>query len=192
MRQTARHHLVAAVLGVALVLSACGGDDDGSGATSDDAAGSETTVAGETTTTAAAAADAGASAGEGGVPDPCSLVPAANLVALLGADPGAGTPSAFDPDQRKICIYASGVILAVELGEHYEEAIDIIRDEMGVDAVQDVSGVGNAAAWHDVGEGAGQFLVSGDEYFVGVTVPAGGPDVGQAVAEAMLAALAAR
>jgi hypothetical protein len=186
VRKTARHRLVAAVLGVALVSSACGDDDDGSAANSDDAAGAETTVAGETTTTAAADA---ANADEGGVPDPCSLIPAANLTALLGSDPGRGTPSSYDPEQRKICSYASGVILAVEVGDHYEESIDIIRDEMGDEAVQDVSGVGNAASWQDVGGGAGQFIASGDEYFVGVTLPAEGQEVGQAVAEAMLAAL---
>jgi len=164
VRQTARQHLVAAALGVALVLSACG-DDDGS-----------------------PAADK-ASAEEGGVPDPCSLLPAADLAALLGGDPGKGTPSAYDPDQRRICSYASGMILAVEVGDHYEQSIDIIRDEMGDDAVEDVSGVGNAAAWQDSGGGAGQFVASGDDFFVGVTLAAGGQKVGQAVAEAMLAAL---
>lgn len=164
MRQTTRQHLVAAALGVALVLSACGADDG------------------------SPAADK-ASAEEGGVPDPCSLLPAADLAALLGGDPGKGTPSAYDPDQRKICSYASGMILAVEVGDHYEQSIDIIRDEMGDDAVEDVSGVGNAAAWQDSGGGAGQFVASGDDFFVGVTLAAGGREVGQAVAEAMLAAL---
>jgi hypothetical protein len=164
VRQTARHHLVAATLGVALGLSACGGDD---GSDAADEAGAE----------------------GGGVPDPCSLIPAADLAALLGGDPGKGTSSAYDPDQRKICSYASGMILAVEVGDHYEESIDIIRDEMGDEAVQDVSGVGNAAAWQDVGDGAGQFIASGDDFFVGVTLPAGGREIGQAVAEAMLAAL---
>ncbi|HZA86596.1 MAG TPA: hypothetical protein VE466_06940, partial [Acidimicrobiales bacterium] len=100
-----------------------------------------------------------------------------------------GTPSAYDPDQRRICSYASGMILAVEVGDHYEQSIDIIRDEMGDDAVQDVSGVGNAAAWQDSGGGAGQFVASGDDFFVGITLAAGGQKVGQAVAEAMLAAL---
>jgi hypothetical protein len=144
VRQTTRQHLVAAALGVALVLSACGADDGS---------------------------------------------PAADLAALLGGDPGKGTPSAYDPDQRRICSYASGMILAVEVGDHYEQSIDIIRDEMGDDAVQDVSGVGNAAAWQDSGGGAGQFVASGDDFFVGVTLAAGGREVGQAVAEAMLAAL---
>jgi hypothetical protein len=55
--------------------------------------------------------------------------------------------------------------------------------------VQDVSGVGNAAAWQDSGGGAGQFVASDDDFFVGVTLAAGGQKVGQAVAEAMLAAL---
>ena len=68
-------------------------------------------------------------------------------------------------------------------------AIDIIRDETGEDSVHEVSGVGNAAVWQDTGDGMGQFIAQGDEYFVGVTLPGGGQDVGQVVAEAMLAAL---
>ena len=53
---------------------------------------------------------------------------------MLGGDPGAGTSSAYDPEQRRICSYASGVILAVELADHYDTAIDIIRDETGEDS----------------------------------------------------------
>jgi len=81
------------------------------------------------------------------------------------------------------------VILAVEIADNYEAAIDIIRDETGEDSVRDVSGVGDAAVWHDAGGGVGQLIAQGDDYFVGVTLPAGGPEIGQAVAEAMLAAL---
>jgi hypothetical protein len=43
--------------------------------------------------------------------------------------------------------------------------------------------------WQDVGDEVGQFIAQGDDYFVGVTLPAGGQDVAQVVAEAMLAAL---
>jgi hypothetical protein len=194
VRTTVRRRVVATSLGVALLLSACGGDDDDTGggggaggdttttAAADAAAGATTTVAaGATTTTAAPVDDA--------VPDPCTLIPGPALAMMLAADQGAGESSAYDPEQRRICSYASGLILAVELADHYDTAIDIIRDETGEDSVHEVSGVGNAAVWQDIGDGMGQFIAQGDEYFVGVTLPGGGQDVGQVVAEAMLAAL---
>jgi hypothetical protein len=197
-----RRQVIASTLGVALLLSACGGgddsgDDSGAGgdaggdttttnttAAADAAAGATTTVAeGASTTTTAAPVD------DDAVPDPCTLIPGPALAMILAGDQGAGESSAYDPEQRRICSYASGVILAVELADHYDAAIDIIRDETGDDSVQEVSGVGNAAVWQDLGAGMGQFIAQGDEYFVGVTLPAGGQDVGQVVAEAMLGAL---
>jgi hypothetical protein len=181
---------VATALGVAILLSACGGDDDDTGGDAAD---------GPTTTTAAGATTAPADAGattttaapieDTAVPEPCALVPQLQLALLVGGDPGPGETSAYDPEQRRICIYGTGMILAVELADHYDTAIDIIRDETGEDSVREVSGVGNAAVWQDLGDGVGQFIAQGDDYFVGVTLPAGGQDVGQLVAEAMLAAL---
>ena len=195
MRTTVRRQVTASALVVALLLSACGGDDDDTGsggdaggdttttAAVDAAAGATTTVAaGATTTTTVAPVD-------DAVPDPCTLITAPELAMMLAGDQGAGQSSAYDPEQRRICSYASGVILAVELADHYDTAIDIIRDETGEDSIQEVSGVGNAAVWQDIGDGMGQFIAQGDEYFVGVTLPAGGQDAGQVVAEAMLAAL---
>jgi len=195
VRTTVRRQLIASTLGVALLLPACGGDDDDSAggdaggdttttAAADAAAGATTTAAaGATTTTAAAPVD------DDAVPDPCTLIPGPALAMMLAGDQGAGQSSAYDPDQRRICSYATGVILAVELADHYDTAIDIILDETGEDSVKEVSGIGNAAVWQDLGDGMGQFIAQGDEYFVGVTLPAGGQDAGQVVAEAMLAAL---
>jgi hypothetical protein len=187
-----RRQVVATALGVAILFSACGGDDDdgGGGAaagttttTTAAAAGATTTAAGATTTTTAAPIE------DTAVPDPCTLIPAPQLAMMLGGDPGPGETSAYDPEQRRICSYGTGMILAVELSDHYDTAIDVIRDETGEDSVHEVSGVGNAAVWQDIGDGVGQFVAQGDDYFVGVTLPAGGQDVGQVVAEAMLAAL---
>jgi hypothetical protein len=188
VRATVRHQVIASTLGVALLLSACGGDDDDSGAGGDAGGDTTTTTAADaaadaTTTTAAAPVD------DDAVPDPCTLIPGPALTMMLAGDQGAGQSSAYDPEQRRICSYASGVILAIELADHYDTAIDIIRDETGEDSVNEVSGVGNAAVWQDLGDGMGQFIAQGDEYFVGVTLPAGGQDVAKAVAEAMLAAL---
>jgi hypothetical protein len=194
VRTTVRRRVVATTLGVALLLSACGGDDDDTGGGGE--AGGDTTTttvadaaAGATTTVAAGAPTTTAAPVDDAVPDPCALIPGPELAMMLAADQGAGESSAYDPEQRRICSYASGVILAVELADHYDTAIDIIRDETGEDSVHEVSGVGNAAVWQDIGDGMGQFIAQGDEYFVGVTLPGGGQDVGQVVAEAMLAAL---
>jgi hypothetical protein len=193
VRTTVRRQVVASTLGLALLLSACGGgDDDDTGAGGDGAGATTTTAAaaGATTTAAPGATTTAAVPGDDdAVPDPCTLIPAPELAMMLAADPGAGESSAYDPEQRRICSYASGVILAVELADHYETAIDLIRDETGEDSVHEVSGVGNAAVWQDLGDGMGQFIAQGDEYFVGVTLPGGGQDVGQVVAEAMLGAL---
>jgi hypothetical protein len=190
-----RRQVIASALGVVLLLSACGGDDDDAGA-GDDAGGDTTTTAaadaaaGATTTVAAGATTTTTTAPvDDAVPDPCTLITGPELAMMLAGDQGAGQSSAYDPEQRRICSYASGVILAVELADHYDTAIDIIRDETGEDSVQEVSGVGNAAVWQDIGDGMGQFIAQGDEYFVGVTLPAGGQDIGQVVAAAMLAAL---
>lgn len=191
MRTSVRRQVVATALGVAILLSACGGDDDDTsggaagGTTTTAAAGTPTTptAVGATTTTTAAPIE------DTAVPDPCALVPPPELAFLVGGDPGPGETSAYDPEQRRICIYGTGMILAVELADHYDAAIDIIRDETGEDSVHEVSGVGNAAVWQDIGDGVGQFIAQGDDYFVGVTLPAGGQETGQLVAEAMLAAL---
>jgi hypothetical protein len=195
VRTTVRRQVIASTLGAALLLSACGGDDDDrrpggdaggdttTTAAADAAAGATTTAAADATTTTAAAPV------DDAVPDPCTLIPGPALAMMLAGDQGAGQSSAYDPEQRRICSYGTGVILAVELADHYDTAIDIIRDETGDDSVNEVSGVGNAAVWQDLGDGMGQFVAQGDEYFVGVTLPAGGQDVAQVVAEAMLAAL---
>jgi hypothetical protein len=196
VRTTVRRQVMASTLGVALLLSACGGDDDGSGADGDAGADTTTTAAadaaaGATTTVAAGAptTTTAAPVDDDAVPDPCTLIAGPALAMMLAGDQGAGESSAYDPEQRRICSYESGVILAVELADHYDTAIDIIRDETGDDSVQEVSGVGNAAVWQDLGDGMGQLIAQGDEYFVGVTLPSGGQEAGQVVAEAMLEAL---
>jgi hypothetical protein len=196
VRTSVRRQVVATALGVAILLSACGGADDDAGGdaaagtttTAAAAAGATTTAAGATTTAAGATTTA-APIEDTAVPDPCTLIPAPQLAMMVGGDPGPGETSAYDPEQRRICSYGSGMILAVELADHYDMAIDIIRDETGEDSVHEVSGVGNAAVWQDIGDGVGQLIAQGDDYFVGVTLPAGGENVGQVVAEAMLAAL---
>ena len=157
MRTTVRRRVVATTRGVA--PCSCGGDDDDTGgggeagggttttAAADAAAGATTTVAaGATTTTAAPVDDA--------VPDPCTLIPGPELAMMLAAD-RAGESSAYDRAAEDLQL-RPGVILAVELADHYDTAIDIIRDETGEVVVHEVSGVGNAAVWQDIGDGMGR------------------------------------
>jgi hypothetical protein len=83
------------MLAGALVLAACGGDDG------EDSATAGTTVAGPE-----------------GVPNACGLVTREQLMPILGRRPGRATPSAYDPELRRICTYRSGVIVAVEIAEN--------------------------------------------------------------------------
>lgn len=158
--------LVALVLAGALVVTGCSGDDDARGGT-----------------------DAGDEASTAPPPDPCALLSTDALAELTGVPPGEGTLRAVAPDQRKSCVFDDGLSLAVEVGEGYEATVELIRTTPGESAVEDVEGLGSAAIWQDFGDGAGQLVADGDDYFVGVTVSSGGSEVGSAVAGAMLAAL---
>jgi hypothetical protein len=171
--------ILAAGLTIAVVLTGCG--DDGGG---DDGALTAQTTA--TTGTTAGGTDE-EPAGE--VPDPCALLDAGEVTDLLGADPGTGTASGPVPDVRKVCIYSSGLILAVEVAGNYDSSVAIIRDDPLGATVEDVDGVGAEAIWQDFSGGVGQLVALGDAYFVGVSVPTGGQPAAQAITEAMLAAL---
>jgi len=172
------------VLPFTFVLGACGGDGDDSDARSDDDTTTETDASGDGDDSD----DGDDSRGDGGeVPDPCTLIRQSELTFLLDGDPGEGTEQAPVPDQRRVCTYDSGLILAVEVAANYQTTVDLIGQSGG--SVQEVPGIGQAAVWQEIGGGAGQFVALGDEYFIGVTLSSGGQTVGQFVAEAMLAAL---
>jgi Protein of unknown function (DUF3558) len=169
--------VAATAVALGIVLAACGGgDDNGSDARSSNS---------NATTTSSNVGDTTDAGGE--VPDPCQLVPSQQLADLLGADPGTGTVNAVVPDERKVCNYGTGLILAVEVSRNYEASVDLIRENAEGATVQDVPGVGSAAIWQEFGGGLGQFVARGPDYFVGVTLPSGGIATGQAIAEAMLA-----
>lgn len=179
----------------ALVAAACGGDDGGGGDVDvDEASPTAETVTGATGATAGAETGSTGATGSddvttgGEVPDPCSLITAEELGAILGSDPGTGTVQAVVPDQRKVCLYDTGLILAVEVAENWEASIDFLRDS-GTGSVTEVSGIGESAIWQDVGGGIGQLLALGPDYFVGVTVVTGGQSASEDVAQIMLEAL---
>jgi len=178
------------VLSFTFVLAACddgGGDSD---ADSDDDTTIETDAPDDGDGSDGESADnGGESAGDaGGVPNPCGLIPRSELTFLLDGGQGEGTVESPVPDQRKICTYESGLILAVETAGNWEATLGAIRS-FRPDSLQDVPGVGQAAVWQAIDGGSGQFLALSDEYFVGVTLPSGDQTVAQFVAEAMLAAL---
>lgn len=158
-----------------LSLAGCGGSDDDPSATSGTPP--ETGLGSPT-----AASKEAAPTGE--VPNPCTLLDTEQLTDLLGADPGEGTVAGPVPDQRKICTFASGVILAVEVAADWDQTLVQLEKNAGKDALVPADGVGEEAYWQEQGR---QLIARGEHYFVGVT----GADqaAGQAVAEGMLAAL---
>lgn len=160
-----------------LSLAGCDGSDDSASAPETEIVVSRDGVAPETAETTEAAPT-------GEVPDPCTLLDTEQLTDLLGADPGEGTVAGPAPDQRKICTFAGGVILAVEVAADWDETLVQIRKNAGNDALVPASGVGTEAYWQEKGQ---QLIALGEHYFVGVT----GADqaAGMAVAEGMLAAL---
>lgn len=150
------------------ILAACG-DDAGE----DPAENGAVSAPGQTATITGA--------GDDGVPDACSLLTAEQLSAALGTDVGTGAPQSAAPE-RSICIFASsGLILAVEVAENYARSRELIDEDGRI--TEDVPGVGNAAFF----DPAGQLIVLGNRYFVGVT---GGGDLDalKQIATQMLAA----
>ncbi len=123
------------------------------------------------------------------VPDPCALLDPETVADLAGGSPGTGSVKGLAPEQRQVCAFADGLNLAVEVGENYEPTVELIRAAPGDPKLEDVDGVGSAAIWQDLGEGDGQLFAKGDDHFVMVTVPGGGREVGERLAEAMLAEL---
>jgi hypothetical protein len=89
-----------------------------------------------------------------------------------------------------VCIHGSGLILAVEVAANWEASIELVRAS-GLGSVEEVSGIGEAAVWQDLGGGAGQLLALGSDHFVGVNVVSGGRSAASEVAEAMLGAVSA-
>jgi hypothetical protein len=172
-----RCRILTVVLALGLAVAACGDDADQTTGRQGEDPGATSTVAG------------GGDAPEGEVPDPCALLDEDEVDALLGADAGTGSVNAVVPEQRKVCMYSGGVSLAIEVAEHYEASVEIIRDDPVGATIEDVEGVGAEAIWQDFTGGVGQILARGDDYFVGVSVVAGGLPTAQALAEAMLAAL---
>ncbi len=161
-----------------LSLAGCGGSDDGAS----QAPGTDPGASGESLGTEATETTEAAPTGE--VPNPCTLLDTEQLTDLLGTDPGEGTVAGPVPDQRKICTFSSGVILAVEVAADWDQTLAQLEKHAGKDALVPAAGVGTQAYWQ---EGGRQLIALGEHYFVGVT----GADqaAGQAVAEGMLAAL---
>ncbi|MEV5003688.1 hypothetical protein [Nocardioides sp. LML1-1-1.1] len=161
-----------------LSLAGCGGsDDDPSGTPETELGASRESVGPE-------GADTTEAAPTGEVPDPCTLLDTEQLTDLLGADPGEGSVAGPVPDQRKICTFSTGVILAVEVAADWDETLVQLEKNAGKDALEPAAGVGTEAYWQEKGQ---QLIALGEHYFVGVT----GADqaAGKAVAEGMLAAL---
>jgi hypothetical protein len=196
----------AAVAVFVVLVAGCGGDDDvaepteapaastvvatvADATTSPPATETVATSAPATAATAAAAtsAEPNEEAPSGELPDPCTLVSDDVLAAALGSSPGAGELMAPVPDQRKVCFYPDGTILAVEVAGNWEGSLDVIRENLGDDALVPVAGLGEEAFWQPVGGDVGQLLAREGDVFVGVTLATGGQDAATAIAQVMLA-----
>lgn len=177
-----RKHVIAIVLALTFALTACGAEGGGDGLATDPGTGPEVTgdAAGST---GAAGAGGGSAARE--VPDACALLSSEELTSILGADPGTAVDESFDPKQRRICTFTSGLILAVEVAENWQgDASFGLIDNPSVE----VDGIGEEAHWQDIGGGISQFVALGPDYFVALTVN-GGQETAERLGEAMLAAL---
>ncbi|GAA4802062.1 DUF3558 family protein [Nocardioides caeni] len=167
-----------AIVALALVATGCGGNDD-------DQPDGQPSASDASSASSASSEDSGDGTAEGPtgeIPDPCTLLAANELASLSGSDPGAGSLQAVDPSQRKVCTFASGLILAVEVAGNWEATLDGIRDHFGEDALEPVPGVGEEAYWQPSGS---QFVAVDGDYLVGVT---GVPDenTGEQLAVALL------
>jgi hypothetical protein len=166
-----------------VALMACGGDGSGDGPAAEGGTGPEPTgdaVPGDT----GGADESGGSVG-GDVPDACALLSSEELTSILGSDPGTAVDESFDPVQRRVCTYTSGLILAVEVAENWQgDASFGLIDNPSVE----VEGIGEEAHWQDIGGGTSQLVALGPEYFVALTVN-GGQETAERLGEAMLAAL---
>jgi hypothetical protein len=147
------------------------------------------TSAAATVSTAAAAtsAEPNEEAPSGELPDPCTLVSDDVLAAALGASPGVGELMAPVPDQRKVCFYPDGTILAVEVAANWEGSLDGIRENLGDNALVPVAGLGEEAFWQPVGGDVGQLLAREGNVFIGVTLATAGQDAATTIAQVMLA-----
>jgi hypothetical protein len=90
----------------------------------------------------------------------------------------------ISPD-RSVCIYANGVITAVEIAANYDGSRRLI--EANGSTTTDIAGVGSAAFF----DSNGQVLAKGERYFVAVTFSGPTEKLTEAARELLAAAEAA-
>lgn len=135
-----------ALLMAVSLVSACGGD------------------------TGDSASSASSAAAVSGVPDPCELLSATDTIEpILGFDPGAGDVATEDPDIRKVCLYAAGLFLEVEVAANYEQSVAAVKDPATGATTQELTGVGDQAILAAYGDGINQVVALVDDYYIGVT-----------------------
>lgn len=175
------------VIGSALLLTAaCGGSSSPSSSTSttaptDGSSASESTSAASPSESAsestAPSVDASSTEAAGpALPDACGLLTSDDIASITGTAPGNATPDASDPSMRTICMFDSGLILAIEVGADWAETIDYVKNNSSDAKLTEVTDIGDEALL-SVYEGetdASQLLVLDGDYFyaaVGAITP---------------------
>ena len=106
----------------------------------------------------------------GEVPDPCTLLSTADTIEpILGFDPGAPQMTTEDPKVRKVCLYAAGLFLEVEIAANYEKSVAAVKDPSTGSTTQALTGVGDEAILASYGEGINQVVALAGDYYIGVT-----------------------
>ncbi|MDI1289139.1 MAG: hypothetical protein PSX37_04200 [bacterium] len=126
---------------------------------------------------------------DGEVPDPCTLLSTADTIEpVLGVDPGAPSMTTEDPKVRKVCLYAAGVFLEIEIAANYEQSVAAVEDPATGATTQKLTGVGVEAILASYGEGINQVVALAGEYYIGVTgvmSPEQATDLATAMVEAV-------
>ncbi len=109
-------------------------------------------------------------ASDGEVPDPCTLLSTSDTIEpVLGVDPGAPSMTTEDPKVRKVCLYATGVFLEIEIAANYEQSVAAVEDPATGATTQALTGVGDEAILASYGEGINQVVALAGDYYIGVT-----------------------
>lgn len=104
----------------------------------------------------------------GTVPDPCTLLSADSISAIIGVDPGASQSTAEGPVANALCVYDVGPILSIGLAADWDAMMKETTGNTEGATTTDLSGLGKEALLTEL-NGVLNLSALGDTYYVGVT-----------------------